>query len=151
MLLCSAVILQHANIHNACFILAEATHLHAQQLIDRIQSFITVNMELFLETGMLDDFSTALVKQLTEFSQAKQTEKYPITRSSHLINEALIKHADWLALQDIPMPISRSSHAISRKESVNLMTTAHAGPSKSVMHNPSIRPPRARHPPVIKR
>ncbi|KAF8886288.1 hypothetical protein BD779DRAFT_1673218 [Infundibulicybe gibba] len=31
-LLCSDVILQYANIHTACYILAEATHFHAQQL-----------------------------------------------------------------------------------------------------------------------
>ncbi|KAF8071818.1 hypothetical protein FPV67DRAFT_1482821 [Lyophyllum atratum] len=147
-LLCSVVIIQHANIHNACFILADATHLHAVQLTERIQNFITVNMELFLETGMLDDIPVALVKQLAQFARQKQTEKSPVSRSEQLVQAALTQHADWLALQDIPAPISRSNRAISRKESATLKLTPRAGPSGSPHHSPSIRPDRAiRRPP----
>ncbi|KAF5382168.1 hypothetical protein D9615_004464 [Tricholomella constricta] len=146
--LCSVVILRHTNVYNACFVLADATHLHAQQLIERIQSFITVNMELFLETGMLDDIPESLVKQLAFFARNKQAEKSPISRSDRLINEALTKHADWLALQDIPVPIARSSHTISRKESAALGLTPRGGSSGPPHQSPSIRPHRViRRPP----
>ncbi|GLB40300.1 putative regulator of chromosome condensation (RCC1) repeat [Lyophyllum shimeji] len=147
-LLCSAVILQHTNIHNACFVLADATHLHAQQLIERVQSFITVNMELFLEAGMLEDIPISLVRQLARFAGKKQAEKSPVSRSDRLIDAALTKHGDWLALQDIPTPIVRSHQAISRKESATLKLTPIAGPSGSPRLSPSIRPDRSiRRPP----
>ncbi|KAG5636401.1 hypothetical protein H0H81_008175 [Sphagnurus paluster] len=141
-LLCSSVILQHANIHNACFILADATYLHAQQLIERMQSFIAVNMELFLETGMLDDIPIALVKQLAQFVRAKQAEKATVSRSNELINNALGKHAEWLAEQDIPAPYSRVNGAsISRKTSSAKLKTLgpsmHPHPQRAIRRPPS--------------
>ncbi|KAG5646993.1 hypothetical protein DXG03_001717 [Asterophora parasitica] len=145
-LLCSVVVLQHTNVHNACFVLADATHLHAQQLIERIQSFVAANMELFLESGMLDDIPTFLVKQLAQFTRIKQAEKFPMSRSGELIHEALAKHADWLALQDIPGPIVRPNHPpqISRRESQGtLKQTPRGGPNSGSPHpSPSVRPQR---------
>ncbi|KAG6812376.1 hypothetical protein H0H92_003189 [Tricholoma furcatifolium] len=146
-LLCSAVILQHVNINNACFVLADATHLHARQLIDRIQSFIIVNMELFLETGMLDDIPVHLVKQLSHYAQQKQMEKSPISRSDLLVNLAIEKHSDWLALQDFPAPLGYATHTITRKESTSLKRSK-AVPSASPLPSPKVQPVRGlRHPP----
>ncbi|KAG6862478.1 hypothetical protein C0995_000024 [Termitomyces sp. Mi166 len=144
-LLCSAVILQHVNVHNACFILADATHLHAEQLIDRIQNFITVNMELFLETGMLEDMPPHLVKQLAQFAEQKQMEKSPISRSDIVVNMALEKHADWLALQDFPVPLGRQSQGISRKESASLKSNR-PGSNSAPQQSPNIQPPLRRPP-----
>ncbi|KAG6914357.1 hypothetical protein DXG01_000829 [Tephrocybe rancida] len=133
---CSAVILQHVNIHNACFILADATYLHAEQLTERIQSFITVNMELFLETGMLDDIPPYLIKQLAAFARQKQLEKSPTSRSDALVQKVLERHAEWLALRDFPAPLDRPT---TRKESATPRT-----PSKragaSPQQSPRVRP-----------
>ncbi|KAG6857373.1 hypothetical protein H0H87_004733 [Tephrocybe sp. NHM501043] len=137
--ICSSVILQHVNVHNACFVLAEATYLHAEQLIDRIQSFITVNMELFLETGILDDIPSYLIKQLAQFARQKQVEKSPISRSDLLVEMALEKHKDWLELQDFPVPLGRQSQGISRKESATLKMSR-TGPNSSPQQSPSTHP-----------
>ncbi|KAG6840585.1 hypothetical protein C0991_005725 [Blastosporella zonata] len=138
-LLCSVVILQHVNIHNACFILADATYLHAEQLIDRIQSFVTVNMEVFLETGMLDDIPAYLVKQLAQFARQKQIEKSSVSRSDEFAKQALERHADWLALQDFPVPFGRSNQGIPRKESA-ILKMARTGPNDSPHQSPRVHP-----------
>lgn len=108
-LLCSSVILANANIYNACYILSDATHYHAQQLIERLQEYITVNMEPFLESRILDEIPYSLVKQLAKFVRAKQTEKSPFSRSDAFVNELMEKHAEWLAEQDLPEPIIRAN------------------------------------------
>lgn len=109
MLLCSETILQHLNICNVCSILSDATHFHASQLVGSLQGYMARNMETLLESRMLDDLSTALIKQLSMFVRARQAEKLPFTRSGQLIAEALKKHAAWLELQDIPQPIVRTA------------------------------------------
>ncbi|KAG5351469.1 hypothetical protein C0989_006387 [Termitomyces sp. Mn162] len=139
-LICSAVILQHVNIYNACFILAEATHLHAEKLIDCIQSFITVNMELFLEAGMLEDMPPYLIQQLAQYARKEQIRKAPISRSDQVTNMVLEKHADWLALQDFPVPLGRQSQGISRKES-SVRAGSNTIPQQSPNIHPELRPP----------
>ncbi|KAG6821309.1 hypothetical protein H0H93_000170 [Arthromyces matolae] len=144
-LLCSVVILQHVNVNNASFILADATHLHALQLIDRIQNFITVNLELFLETRILDDIPPFLVKQLGEYARQKQKEKAPISRSDFLVTEAMERHADWLAPQDFPVPLGRTSQ--SRKDPA-YSKASRAGINVTPQPSPNLQPQRGlRHPP----
>ncbi|TFK37476.1 hypothetical protein BDQ12DRAFT_685375 [Crucibulum laeve] len=119
-LLCSSIILAYSNTHNASYILAEATQFNAQQLVERLQSYMTVNIESFLESRMLDDVPYALVKQLSKFAREKQTEKSPVSRSNCLAEAALVKQADWLTLQDIPQTIPRTLRAALRKDSAKL-------------------------------
>lgn len=92
---------------------------------------MAVNMELLLQAGMLDDIPVALVKQLAHFTQQMQAEKSPISRSGQLVAEALEKHADWLALQDISEPIPRPNHIPLHKNSINFKSSP-SGPSKRV-------------------
>lgn len=108
-LLCSSVILANTNISNACYILSDATHYHAQQLIERLQAYITVNLESFLESRILDEIPYTLVKQLSTYVRAKHTEKSPFSRSNAFVNDMMQKHAEWLAEQDLPEPIVRRS------------------------------------------
>ncbi|KXN90352.1 BTB/POZ domain-containing protein 1 [Leucoagaricus sp. SymC.cos] len=108
-LLCSDIILTYSDIHNACYVLADATHYSATQLIDRIQSYITANMELFLESHMLDDIPPELVLQLAHYAQQKQKEKAPFVRGGQLADEAMARWLDWLAKQDLPTPFVRSN------------------------------------------
>jgi inhibitor of Bruton tyrosine kinase len=115
-LLCSSVILSNTNIHNACYILSEATHYHAEQLIERLQAYITVNMESFLEGCILDEIPHSLVKQLAKFVRTKQMEKSSFSRSDAFVNEMMEKHAEWLAEQDVPELIIRT----------NALTISHA-------------------------
>jgi hypothetical protein len=109
-LLCSAVILEYLNIHNACYILSDATHYHATQLVESVQGYMTANMESLLESRMLDDMPYALVKQLAKFARQQQLEKSPFSRSGVFVEKAMEKHAEWLKLQDIPEPIVASHH-----------------------------------------
>lgn len=152
--LCSAIILKHTNIYNALYILADATHFHAEQLAERLQSYLTVNMELFLDGGMLDDIPIALVEQLSRFAQRQQVEKSSISRSNILAQKALESHAEWLALQDIPSVILRSTHLPTRKSFTNVKSSP-PGPNRrtprpptSPPQSPSIRPEKGiRRPP----
>ncbi|THH07852.1 hypothetical protein EW145_g3098 [Phellinidium pouzarii] len=106
LLVCSSIILKHININNVCSILSDATHFHANQLIASLQGYMARNMETLLESRMLDDFPSQLIKQLISFVRARQAEKHPLTRSGVLITKALDSCKDWLELQDIPQPIA---------------------------------------------
>ncbi|KAF9441684.1 hypothetical protein P691DRAFT_812198 [Macrolepiota fuliginosa MF-IS2] len=108
-LICSDVILTYSDIHNACYILADATYFSASQLVDRIQSYITANMELFLESHMLDDIPQDLVLQLAHFVQAKQKAKAPFTRGGQLVGRVTENWKGWLESQDVPVPFVRSN------------------------------------------
>lgn len=113
-LLCSAVILDYSNINNACYVLADATYFHAQQLVERLQAYMAVNMEVLLESHMLDDLAPALVKQLAQFVRREQAERAPVSRTNRLGSAALVKQAEWLALQDIPEAIVPAAHRAAR-------------------------------------
>ncbi|KAF8205776.1 hypothetical protein K438DRAFT_1918026 [Mycena galopus ATCC 62051] len=114
-LLCSAVILKWTDINNACYILTDAAHFHAQQLVQSIMGYMTANMETLLESRMLDDLTPALIKQLSKFVAGKQTERSPKVRSNFMVDRAMKIHGDWLALQDIPEPIVPSSRFPGRR------------------------------------
>ncbi|KAF5362287.1 hypothetical protein D9756_002106 [Leucocoprinus leucothites] len=107
-LLCSSLILTYSSFHNACSILSDATHFSCMPLIDRIQSYITANMELFLESHMLDDIPQDLVYQLARYAQQKQKEKAPFVRDGALVDEAMVRWCNWLEDQDVPVPFVRS-------------------------------------------
>jgi hypothetical protein len=66
-------------------------------------------METFLESRLLGDIPYPLVKQLSKFIQQHQIEKSPFSRGSAFVDEALQKHTEWLALQDIPETIPRTA------------------------------------------
>jgi inhibitor of Bruton tyrosine kinase len=54
---------------------------------------------------MLDDIPHRLVKQLAAFARRKQAMKSPRSRTTTVVDAAMEKHAQWLALEDIPGPI----------------------------------------------
>ncbi|KAL4061807.1 hypothetical protein J3A83DRAFT_4180677 [Scleroderma citrinum] len=113
-LLCSKVILGHLSLYNGCSLLSDAIHYNAVDLVRSIESYMTANLEMLLEYGILDDLETTVVRHLAEYTRAEQLEKSPITRSNNLANYAMEKHKEWLALQDIPgllVPSSRASRA----------------------------------------
>lgn len=110
MLLCSQVILKYLDVYNACYLLTDATHINAIDLVERLQSYITANLETMLESRMLEDLDPSVLRQLSEYTCNAQMTKSPVSRSNLLANEALRKHADWLARQDIPVvfePVDR--------------------------------------------
>lgn len=63
---------------------------------------------------MLDDLPVDLIKQLSAYIRSEQEVKSPVSRSGKLTRKALETYKDWLALQDIPGPILRSSRIESR-------------------------------------
>ena len=105
MLICSWVIMKRVWINNACSVLADATHYHAKALVRLVQEYMAINMEVFLESRMLEDFPADLIKQLSTFVRAAQKAKYPLSRSTRLVDKAMETWGDWLALQDIPQQI----------------------------------------------
>ncbi|KIL60845.1 hypothetical protein M378DRAFT_130290 [Amanita muscaria Koide BX008] len=108
-LICSSIILKYTNIQNACYILNDATHYNAKELVERLQTYLLVNLETMLEQRMLDALPHRLAKQLAAFARQKQAEKSPRSRTTVLVDVAMAKHAKWLSLQDIPAPIIRLS------------------------------------------
>ncbi|KAF8839385.1 hypothetical protein BDN67DRAFT_905719 [Paxillus ammoniavirescens] len=111
-LLCSQVILGHLTTYNACYLLTEAIHFNALDLAERIERYMTANIEMLLESGILDDLDPMVVRKLSQHTRVEQAEKSPLSRLDKLGLEALEKHKDWLALQDIPMPIIPSQKAL---------------------------------------
>ncbi|KAG2078351.1 hypothetical protein BDR04DRAFT_1086572 [Suillus decipiens] len=103
MLLCSQVILKHLDVYNACYLLTDATHVNATHLAERLQSYITANLEMMLEGRMLEDLDPSVVRQISQYIRSAQMIKSPVSRSNLLANEALRKHAEWLSQQDIPV------------------------------------------------
>ncbi|KAH7923696.1 hypothetical protein BV22DRAFT_1036046 [Leucogyrophana mollusca] len=108
-LLCSQVILKYMNISNVCYLLTDASHFHAVDLVESVQEYMAANLEVLLEGKMLDDLAPPLIKQLSEYVRTSQAHKSPVSRSNKLAKEALERHREWLALQDIPQPFVPTS------------------------------------------
>lgn len=109
LLICSSIILRHININNACYVFTDAHHFNAQSLVQSVQGYMAVTLETLLESRMLDDLRPDLIKQLSKFVRDEQLRKSPFTRSDLLVSAAMEKNAEWLALQDFPYPIIRST------------------------------------------
>ena len=102
MLICSWVITKRVWINNVCSVLTDATHYQATALVRLVQKYMVINMEVFLESRMLEDLAPDLAKQLSAFVRAKQARKYPVSRSTRIVDKAMETWGDWLALQDLP-------------------------------------------------
>ncbi|KAG2151135.1 uncharacterized protein EDB93DRAFT_1141174, partial [Suillus bovinus] len=81
------------------YLLTDATHINATHLVERLQ-----------KGHMLEDLDPSIVRQLSEYIRSAQMTKSLVSRSNLLANQALRKHAEWLAQQDIPVifePVDR--------------------------------------------
>ncbi|KAK0453137.1 hypothetical protein EV421DRAFT_1700890 [Armillaria borealis] len=128
LLISSSIVLNFLNIQNACYILSEATHYSAKDLINAVQGYIAVNMESLLESRILDVLSPALIRQLSCFVRERQTDKSPVTRRNVLGKLAMERHAEWLSLQDFPSPIIRSNKQLTRRDSPRLSPSSRVQP-----------------------
>lgn len=120
MLICSWVIMKRVWINNVCSVLADATHYNATALVRLAQEYIAVNMQVFLESRMLEDLGSDLVKQLSIFVRSAQARKYPLSRSNSIVDKAMEVWGEWLALQDIPQPIVPTSRIGAFRDSPKL-------------------------------
>lgn len=112
--------------------------------MERLQSFLAVNLESFLGSRLLDEIPYALVKQLSKYIKERQLDKSPFSRSDIFANELLVKHADWLQEIDIPQTIVRTVNASSfRRE------PSGAGNLKISPPTPAKTPQRPSHPKVV--
>ncbi|PIL24898.1 hypothetical protein GSI_12785 [Ganoderma sinense ZZ0214-1] len=144
-LICSWVVMKRVWINNVCSVLTDAMHYNATALVRLAQEYIAVNMEVFLESRMLDDLASDLVKQLSTFVRAAQTRKYPLSRSTRIVDKAMEAWGGWLALQDIPPQIVPTSRAGAFRDSPKLSPP---GPGKrttkrsdaSAPNSPMLRP-----------
>lgn len=57
-----------------------------------------------LESGLLDDMEEDVLLDLSRVISEKQGKKLSVSRSGLLIGQAMEKHREWLAVQDIPTP-----------------------------------------------
>ncbi|KAI6124137.1 hypothetical protein EDD16DRAFT_1562681 [Pisolithus croceorrhizus] len=85
-LLCSQVILGFLNPYNACYLLTDAIYYNAVDLVKGIENYMTVNLEIASSAG---------------YTRSDRREKSPL--------DAMEKHREWLANQDIPEPLVSSS------------------------------------------
>jgi len=138
-LICSEILLSHLSPSNACSLLSDAIHYNAVELARSIESYMAANLEMFLESRILDDLETTMVRHLAEYTRREQLEKSPITRSNKLASYAMDKHKEWLALQDIPGPfVPRSRISQAQRESQKALRSVTQTPTPS----PSLGPTR---------
>ncbi|KAG8221195.1 hypothetical protein J3R82DRAFT_2760 [Butyriboletus roseoflavus] len=142
-LLCSRIVLKYLNVYNACYLLTDAIHFNAVDLADRIQTYMAANIEMLLESRILDDLDPRVVRKLSEHARAEQAAQSPVSRSDKLGRAALEKHKEWLALQDIPVPIIPSQKPWSAKDSSKLTgrRLRFYSPTTSPVLHPSLAPP----------
>lgn len=122
--------------------------------MDHIQSYMTANIEMLLESRILDDLDPRVVRKLSEHTRAAQAAQSPVSRSGKLGRVALEKHKEWLALQDIPVPIIPSQKIWSAKDSSKMSPPGSAKKSMgrqlklySPITTPVLRPSSALPPP----
>lgn len=132
--------LNFLNVQNACYILSEATHYSAKDLINAVQGYIAVNMESLLESRMLDVLSPALIRQLSCFVRERQMDKSPVTRRNVLGKLAMERHAEWLSLQDFPSPIIRSNKQLTRRDSPRLSPSSRVQPPSVRITSSALKP-----------
>lgn len=109
----------------------EAASLHCPQLMDSLHQYICVNMESLLEARLLDDLSPWHVKQLVGVVQGYQAAKSPFSRSQLpvICATSVIKHREWLSVQDIPNTIVRSQARALQKQSPKVSRKASQQPA----------------------
>lgn len=110
LLICSSIVVKYVTIDNITGVYLEAASLHCPQLMDSLHQFMAVNMETLLEARLLDDLSPWQIGQLASAVQGHQIAKSPFSRLQLPVNLAAFvdEHREWLAAQDIPLPIVRS-------------------------------------------
>ncbi|RPD64492.1 hypothetical protein L226DRAFT_506238 [Lentinus tigrinus ALCF2SS1-7] len=141
-LICSWVIMKRVWINNVCSVLVDATHYHAQALVRLLQEYLAINMEVFLESRMLEDLPADLIKQLSAFVRAQQNVKYPVSRSTRLVDKAMETWGDWLALQDIPQVVVPSFRPGAFRDSPKLSppSSSRRANRQSAPNSPMLRP-----------
>ncbi|KIY50975.1 hypothetical protein FISHEDRAFT_38071 [Fistulina hepatica ATCC 64428] len=134
-LIASKVILSHITILNACYILSEASFYHATTLKRSVQQYVIANIETFLESRMLDDLPSDVMRQLMTFARETQATKLKLAAQQANLDASIARHSEWLALQDFPEPLvvtqkkdvtqrSPLSSSIRRLPSISATTTA---------------------------
>lgn len=103
-LVCSRVIIRHCNAYNAAALACEASFYQAITLKNSIFDYIVSCMETMLESGLLDEMHEDVLLDLCQHIGEKQLRKLGASRSGELVNTAMEKWKDWLAIQDIPVP-----------------------------------------------
>ncbi|KAF8141324.1 hypothetical protein EV363DRAFT_1203942 [Boletus edulis] len=142
-LLCSQIVLKYLNVYNACYLLTDAIHFNAVDLADRIQTYMAANLEMLLESRILDDLDPRVVRRLSEHARVEQAVQSPISRFNKLGRVALEKHKEWLALQDIPVPIIPSQKPWSAKDPRKMSPPSSAKKvtgRQSRLHSPTTSP-----------
>lgn len=137
MLICSEIILRFADVTNICYILTEASHFNALALVDKVQEYMSANMETLLESRMLDVLSPFLMKQLSLFVQKRQSARMPVQRTGSIVARAMGQYGGWLAMQDIPQPVLPSTRLRKNSGRVSLQESRTPASPRQSLPGPS--------------
>ncbi|KAI6166481.1 regulator of chromosome condensation 1/beta-lactamase-inhibitor protein II [Pisolithus thermaeus] len=88
-LLCSQVILGLLNPYNACYLLTDAIYYNAVDLVKGIENYMTVNLEMFLESRILDDLGALEVRHLAGYTRSEAGGE--VTSRASLSSESIVK------------------------------------------------------------
>ena len=138
-LICSRVITRHCNAYNAAALACEASFYQATTLKLSIFDYIIASMETMLESGLLDELHEDVLLELSEVIAEKQAKKLSVARTGELVQEAMKRQKEWLALQDIPTPRIRIPWK-KRVRASPVITPLDAGRMISPSPSPSVEP-----------
>ena len=106
--------------------------------------FIASSMETVLEGRLLDDLPPDLVAAVSAFCQERQGARMPISRSGMLVQDLMIKHADWLADLDVGWSTgaARKWRAVTPRSPAPSPSLLSPGPSPQLLPrtSPHVRP-----------
>lgn len=125
-------------LHNVCSILVDAAFYEAVDLARACMYFLASSMETVLEGRLLDDLPPDLITALATFCQERQGAKSPISRSGLLVQELMIKHANWIAELDVGRPTGGA-----KKWKPHISSSNSPRPSPSLLSpgpSPSLQP-----------
>ncbi len=86
-----------------------------------LHKYIAVNMGVLLDSCLLDELPSHILREVMEGIQELQRAKQPFTRSDHFSDALLEEHASWIESQDFPTLIIPSTRMLSIRESPKLV------------------------------
>jgi hypothetical protein len=99
-------------------------------------------METILEGRLLDDLSPDLIQAVAAYVQQEQGNRLPMTRSSFLVNELMVKHSGWLSELDYGRATG-GMHKFDARESNSKGKGRQKSPRLGPLTSPRVRPSRS--------
>ncbi|GAA97267.1 uncharacterized protein L969DRAFT_91886 [Mixia osmundae IAM 14324] len=100
---CSRVLLHFVHTHNLASILEEADIYDADTLRESCMLYASKNLETLLESRLLDNMSTHVLRGLSKRCSIAQSDRHPMSRTVRqiMIDELVARNAEYLASLDL--------------------------------------------------